>query len=119
MSNRLSHIQANRRLRAERVRSRVSGTSARPRLSLTISNRHVSAQLIDDTAAATLLSGTTVNVKAAEGTISEQCAWLGADIAKKADKAGIKRVVFDRSHRAYQQRLGAFATAARNNGLEF
>jgi large subunit ribosomal protein L18 len=117
--NRLQHTKVSQRLRAARVRSTVSGTSSRPRLSVRISNRHVEAQIIDDTAGKTLVASTTVGAKAATGNLTEKAAWLGGEIAKKAVKVKIKSVVMDRGARAYRQRLNAFATAARENGLEF
>jgi large subunit ribosomal protein L18 len=109
---------ANNKLRKARVRSKISGTAERPRLSVTISNLHVSAQLIDDTSGKTLVAATTVGKKQA-GTLSEKSAVIGTDIAKKAIKAKIKAVVFDRNGRAYAGRLKSLAEAARKEGLEF
>lgn len=117
MSNLTKKI-LNRNLRKNRVRAKISGTSERPRLSVFISNKHVSAQLIDDTKGATVVASTTVGSKQT-GTISEQAAVIGSDIAKKAKKAKIKAVVFDRNGRQYAGRLSAFADAARKEGLEF
>jgi large subunit ribosomal protein L18 len=117
--NRLDHKRDNKIIRKNRVRSTVNGTSERPRMSVHISNRHVSAQIIDDTTGKTLVSATTVQNKAATGSISELCAIVGTDIAKKAAKAKITKVVLDRNGRSYQGRLSALATAARENGLEF
>jgi len=117
--NRLNHKRDNKIIRKNRVRSTVKGTAERPRMSIYISNRHVSAQIIDDTLSKTLLSSTTVQNKAATGTITELCAFVGADIAKKAVKAKITKIVLDRNGRSYQGRLNALATAARENGLEF
>jgi len=108
----------NQGLRKARVRAKISGTSVRPRLSVFISNKHVSAQIIDDIKAKTLVSSTTVGTKQT-GTITEQSAFIGADIAKKAKKAKINAVVFDRNGRQYAGRLSAFADAARKEGLEF
>ena len=108
----------NRSLRKGRVRSRVSGTAERPRLTVTISNVHVSAQLIDDVASKTIAAATTVGQKAT-GTMTEKSAAVGADIAKKAKKAKVTAVVFDRNGRRYAGRLQAFADAARKEGLEF
>ena len=88
----------NKSLRKNRVRSKVSGTAERPRLTVTISNTHVSAQLIDDVKAHTLASSTTVGTKQT-GTLTEQAAFVGADIAKKAKKAKITSIVFDRNGR--------------------
>ena len=117
MSN-LSKKLLNRSLRKNRVRSKVTGTAERPRLTVTISNTHVSVQLIDDANGVTLASATTVGAKAT-GTMTEKCAKVGADVAKAAKKAKITSVVFDRSGRQYAGRLKALADAARNEGLEF
>ncbi|MDN5275762.1 MAG: rplR [Candidatus Saccharibacteria bacterium] len=108
----------NKTLRKNRVRQTVSGTTERPRLSVTISNKHVSAQIIDDTTHNTLVAATTIGSKQA-GTMTEQAAYVGTDIAKKAKKAKISRVVFDRNGRQYAKRLQALADAARQEGLEF
>jgi large subunit ribosomal protein L18 len=116
MSN-LTKKLLNKNLRKARVRSTVSGTAERPRLTVTISNKHVSAQLIDDVAAKTLASATTVGSKQA-GSLKEQAVVVGADIAKKAKKAKISKAVFDRNGRQYAGRLAALADAARKEGLE-
>jgi len=108
----------NRSLRSARVRAKVSGTAQRPRLTVTISNKHVSAQLIDDIKQHTVAAATTVGTKQT-GTLTEQSAWVGAEIAKKAKKAKISTIVFDRNGRKYAGRLAALADAARNEGLEF
>jgi large subunit ribosomal protein L18 len=105
-------------LRKNRVRAKVSGTAERPRLTVTISNKHISAQVIDDVKQTTLVAATTVGTKQT-GTITEQAAKIGADIAKKALKAKITTVVFDRNGRQYAGRLSALADAARKEGLEF
>lgn len=117
--NRLDHKRNNKVIRKHRVRSTVSGTPQRPRLSVHISNRHVSVQIIDDTIGKTLAASTTVQNKAAKGNATELCSFIGADIAKKAVKLKITAVVLDRNGRSYQQRLNALASAARENGLEF
>lgn len=108
----------NKRLRKNRVRAKVNGTAERPRLTVTISNKHVSAQLIDDVNAHTVAAATTVGTKAT-GTMSERAAKVGTDIAKKAKKAKVNAVVFDRNGRQYAGRLSALADAARKEGLEF
>lgn len=108
----------NKKLRKNRVRSKISGTSSRPRLSVSISNKHVSAQLIDDTAQKTLAAAATVGTKQS-GSISEQAAFVGTQIAKNAKKKKITTVVFDRNGRQYAGRLNALAEAARKEGLEF
>src|SRR5664279_832224 len=109
----------NRLLRKQRVRSTVSGTTERPRLSVFISNLHVSAQLIDDTLQKTLASATTVGLKGKQGTLSEQAAVIGKEIAKKAKAKKVTKIVFDRNGRQYAGRLKALAEAARQEGLEF
>ncbi len=108
----------NKKLRKNRVRAKVSGTAVRPRLSVTITNMHVSAQVIDDVSQTTLVAATTVGTKQT-GTITEQAAFIGTEIAKKAKKAKINAVVFDRNGRQYAGRLSALADAARKEGLEF
>ena len=118
MSNSLALRLLNRSLRKNRVRAKVSGTAERPRLTVTISNVHVSAQVIDDVKGVTLASATTVGGKTT-GTLTEKCALIGAEVAKKAKKAKINAVVFDRNGRQYAGRLKALADAARKEGLEF
>ena len=114
----LSNKTLNRALRAARVRAKVSGTAERPRLTVTVSNKHVSAQLIDDVNARTVAAATTVGTKQT-GTMTEQAALIGAEVAKKAKKAKITTIVFDRNGRKYAGRLAALADAARKEGLEF
>lgn len=118
MSNRLATKLHNLRQRKHRVRATVSGTSERPRLSVFISNRHVSAQIIDDTTHKTLAYVTTNGAKVS-GTMTEKAAAIGEQIAKKATAAKITKVVFDRNGRLYHGRVQALAEAARKNGLEF
>ena len=118
MSKTLALKKQNLALRKGRVRAKISGTAERPRLTVTISNLHVSAQIIDDVAQKTLVSATTVGSKA-KGTKTELAAKIGAEIAKKAKKAKINTVVFDRNGRQYAGRLHALADAARKEGLEF
>jgi len=108
----------NKSLRKNRVRAKITGTAERPRLTVTISNKHVSAQLIDDVKQHTLAAATTVGTKQT-GSIAEQAATIGTEIAKKAKKAKITAVVFDRNGRQYAGRLAALADAARKEGLEF
>lgn len=108
----------NRSLRKNRVRAKVSGTAARPRLTVTISNTHISAQLINDEDSKTIVAATTVGKKTT-GTMTEKAALVGADIAKKAIKANVKTVVFDRNGRQYAGRLKSLADAARKEGMEF
>jgi large subunit ribosomal protein L18 len=117
--NNLAHKLLNRDLRHGRVRAVVSGTSERPRLSVAVSNRHITAQIIDDTSSKTLAYVSTVGSKAAKGTMSERAEWVGTEIAKKAKAAKVSSVVFDRGGRLYHGRVQALADAARKAGLEF
>lgn len=109
---------SNLQLRKNRVRAKIGGTAERPRLTVTISNANVSAQLIDDVAGQTLAAATTVGQKI-DGSLSDKAAQIGAQIATVAKKAKISKVVFDRNGRAYAKRLHALAEAARKGGLEF
>jgi large subunit ribosomal protein L18 len=117
--NKLATKLKNRAQRKNRIRSHISGTTERPRLSVFVSNLHVSAQIIDDTAHKTLAAVSTVGQKAATGTMTEKSAWVGAEIAKKAKAAKVKTVVFDRGGKVYHGRVQALADAARKEGLEF
>lgn len=104
--------------RANRTRAKIHGTATRPRLTVKITNLHITAQIIDDDAKKTLAYATTVGSKL-KGTKTEKCAAIGKEIAEKAKKANISKVVFDRGSKAYAGRLSALADAARKEGLEF
>jgi len=117
--NNLALKAKNLALRKHRIRAKVSGTTERPRLSVFISDRHVSAQIIDDTKHKTVAAATTIGSKVAKGTMSEKAAWVGAEIATKAQAAKVSSVVFDRGGRMYHGRVKALADAAREKGLEF
>ena len=104
--------------RSNRTRAKIHGTADRPRLSVNISNMHVTAQIIDDDKGATLAYATTVGTKQ-KGSKTELAAFIGGEIAKKAKKAKIEKVVFDRGARLYAGRMKALADAARKEGLEF
>ncbi len=108
----------NLQLRKNRVRAKIGGTAERPRLSVFISNSHISAQLINDVDGKTLVAATTVGKKMT-GSMTDKAAKIGEEIAKNAKKAKIAKVVFDRNGRAYAKRLHALADAARKGGLEF
>ena len=101
-----------------RTRAKIHGTAERPRLSVNISNLHVSAQIIDDDKGVTLAYATTVGTKD-KGSKTELAAKIGTEIAKQAKKAKIEKVVFDRGARLYAGRISALADAARKEGLEF
>lgn len=117
--NRLAKKAQHKTLRQQRVRTRLSGTSTRPRLSVHISNQHVSAQLIDDTASRTLAAVSTVGKKTTEGTLIAKAEWVGTEIAKQAATAKITEVIFDRGSKLYHGRVKALADAAREKGLRF
>jgi large subunit ribosomal protein L18 len=119
MSKQLIHKLNNRAQRKCRIRSVVSGTPERPRLSVYISNLHITAQLIDDTTHKTLGYATTVGQKTVKGSMTERAAWVGEEIAKQAKAAKIKTVAFDRGGKLYHGRVAALADAARKAGLEF
>jgi len=116
--NRLTHTRQNRTRRAKRVRTIVGGSTERPRLSVHISNVHISAQIIDDSAGKTLAYASTVGQKQS-GTMVEKAALVGKEIAQKAKKAKVNRVVLDRGPCIYHGRIKALAEAARVEGLEF
>lgn len=109
---------ASRNLRHRRVRSKVSGTPERPRLSVFISLKNVTAQIVDDTKGHTLAYVTTVGSDT-KGSLTDKAAWVGEQVAEAAKKAKVKQVVFDRGGRIYHGRLDALASAARDKGLEF
>ena len=115
---RLAHKKMNQLRRALRTRSHIRGTADRPRLSVHVSHLHVTAQLIDDEKGVTLAAASTVGQKTA-GNMSDKAAAVGKDIAAKAKKAGIKKVIFDRGAKQYHGRVKALAEAARQEGLEF
>ena len=104
--------------RHSRVRRKVAGTVARPRLSVFRSSAHIYAQIIDDTAGHTLVAASS-KADGAAGTKSEQARKVGELIASKAKEAGITQVVFDRGGFKYHGRVQALAEAARAGGLEF
>ena len=104
--------------RANRTRAKIHGTADRPRLSVHISNQHITAQIIDDNKKATLAYATTVGSKIS-GTMTEKAAKIGTEIGKAAKKAKIEKVVFDRGAKLYAGRMSALADAARKEGLEF
>lgn len=106
--------------RRKRIRSKISGTAERPRLSIFRSNKNIYAQLIDDVAGVTLASASTLDENVSEdATKVEQAAAVGKAIAEAAKAKNISAVVFDRSGYLYHGRVQALADAARENGLDF
>jgi large subunit ribosomal protein L18 len=100
-----------------RLRKKVSGTPARPRLVVSRSARHLFVQLVDDTAGKTIASASTF--KLTDGDKTARAKQIGEQLAASARAAGVTTVVFDRGGNTYTGRVAAFADAARAAGLEF
>ena len=111
----------SRTRRHARLRKKVSGSPARPRLVVNRSSRHMVAQLIDDVAGHTLAAASTLeaDVRAVEGDKKAKAAKVGELLADRAREAGVTSVVFDRGGYLYHGRVAALADAAREGGLEF
>lgn len=109
-----------RKLRHYRIRRKIKGTAERPRMCVFCSNKHYYIQFIDDDAARTLASVSTVAGPLASAKVNRETAsGLGKLAAEQAKAQGINRVVFDRGGFAFGTRLRAMADAARKAGLEF
>ena len=110
-----------RKARHTRIREKISGTKELPRLNVFRSNNNIFAQIIDDESAVTLVSASSIDkeLKLENGGNVEAAKVIGAEIAKRAKKAKINTVVFDRGGYLYHGRVKALAEAARENGLEF
>ena len=108
-----------RKRRHARVRKTVTGTADRPRLNVFRSNTQIFVQIINDEEGTTLASSSSVELKLKTGANSEGAALVGKDIAEKAKKLKITKVVFDRGGYLYHGRVAALAEAARKAGLEF
>jgi large subunit ribosomal protein L18 len=106
--------------RHRRVRKRVSGTTARPRLAVFRSNRHIYAQVIDDTTGRTLAAASTAEPELRSGSTAtvDAAKAVGQLVAERAKGAGISRVVFDRGGFRYHGRVAALCDGARAAGLE-
>ena len=108
-----------RRLKIKRsVRSKISGTAERPRLTVFRSNKQIYAQLIDDTTGRTLAAASSLKIED-KAPKKEIAAKVGEQIAKSAQEAGVQAVVFDRNGYLYHGRIKELADAARNGGLKF
>lgn len=104
----------------KRIRKNISGTTARPRLSVFRSNSQIYAQIIDDVKGVTIASAGSLKVSSLQKVNRiEQAKAIGKVIAENAVKAGITEVVFDRGGYLYHGRVKALADAARENGLKF
>lgn len=108
-----------RRLKIKRsVRSKISGTAERPRLTVFRSNKQIYAQVIDDTTGRTLAAASSLKIED-KAPKKEIAAKVGEQIAKSAQEAGVQAVVFDRNGYLYHGRIKELADAARNGGLKF
>ena len=113
--------RTSRTRRHLRVRKKVTGSTARPRLVVSRSTRHISVQVVDDTSARTLVSASTLDetIRGTSGDKKARAAAVGKLVAERAKAAGIDKVVFDRGGHRYHGRIAALADAAREGGLEF
>jgi len=115
--------QQARSRRHDRVRAKVSGTTARPRLCVFRSLNHIYAQVVDDSRGHTLVAASTLDTEV-KGELdsklkTQQAELVGALVAKRAVAQGIAQIVFDRGGYKYHGRVKALAEAARQNGLKF
>jgi large subunit ribosomal protein L18 len=102
-----------------RVRKKVAGTAARPRLVVSRSSRHVYVQIVDDTVGKTLVSASTMesDLRAFHGDKTAKARRVGELLAERAKNAGVEAVVFDRGGNKYHGRVAAIAEGAREGGL--
>ena len=117
----MSKIRREARVRRHgRVRKRVNGTAERPRLAVFRSNKHISAQVIDDRTGRTLAAASTTepDLRGAGTGNKDAATKVGQLVAERAKAAGVTKVVFDRGGNLYHGRVAAVADAARANGLE-
>ena len=121
MSNTTRNLHEARRRRHRRVRKKIRGTAERPRLAVFRSNRHISAQVIDDVSGRTLAAASTVEATVGADSTGNIAAAteVGRLVAERAKSAGVDKVVFDRGGFLYHGRVAAVADAAREAGLEF
>jgi large subunit ribosomal protein L18 len=114
-----SHKNDKLTIRKLRVRNKIHGTAAKPRLAVTRSNSNIYAQIIDDDSGQTLVACSTFSKKGAAKAKAEGASTIGKLLAQRAAEKGITQVVFDRRGRQYHGRLALFASAAREAGLKF
>ena len=116
----MNKTQQGRLRRKRRIRGKVSGTPARPRLSVFRSSNHIYAQVIDDTSGRTLAATSSRDKGfSSEGDKKVHAKQVGLAIATAAKQAGVEQVVFDRNGYIYHGRVKALAEAAREGGLSF
>ena len=120
MSVSAQHKREARVRRHRRVRKKVEGTAERPRLAVFRSNKHITAQVIDDRAGRTLAAASTIEPDLRGSTTGNKDAAtkVGQLVAERAKAAGVTKVVFDRGGNLYHGRVAAVADAAREAGLE-
>jgi large subunit ribosomal protein L18 len=111
----------SKRRRQIRIRKKISGTAATPRLVVTRSTRHMFAQIVDDVAGQTLASASTfeADLRVSDGDKTAKARKVGALLAERAKAAGVEAVVFDRGGSKYTGRVAALADGAREGGLAF
>ena len=107
--------------RQARGRKKVTGTAERPRLVVTRSSKHITAQVVDDSQGKTLAYASTMeaDLRSQSGDKTDKAKLVGGKVAERAKAAGIQGVVFDRAGNKYHGRVAALADAAREGGLEF
>ena len=112
-----------RKRRKRSIRNKLRGTADRPRLTVSRSNRHIYAQVIDDTRGTTLLAASSLTTELKKETAvlkkKEQAKKLGMLVAEKCKEKGIEKVAFDRNGYLYHGRIAALADGAREGGLRF
>jgi large subunit ribosomal protein L18 len=113
--------RTSRARRHLRVRKKVHGSTARPRLVVSRSTRHIYVQVVDDSSSRTLVAASTLDdgIRGTSGDKKSLAAAVGKLVAERAKAAGIGKVVFDRAGYRYHGRVAALADAAREGGLEF
>lgn len=121
MPNLSNYRRESRIRRHRRVRKKIHGTEARPRLAVHRSNKHIIAQVIDDDSGRTLAAASTseTDLRSSSGSTVDAATHVGTLLAERAKAAGISKVVFDRGGFIYHGRIAALAAAARDAGLEF
>ena len=121
--DKLKAKQAKLERRQRRVRGKVSGTAARPRLRVTRTNTNIYAQVIDDVAGTTMISASSVEAEVRgelkSGATIDAARVVGEAVGRRAAEAGVTEVVFDRGGHLYHGRVKALADGARSAGLEF
>jgi large subunit ribosomal protein L18 len=121
--SKVAEVRRSGRIRRHRrVRKKIHGTAARPRLAVFRSNRHLSVQVIDDDGGVTIAAASSTEAdqrSAGSGSSVDAATRVGTLVAERAKAAGVEQVVFDRGGFAYHGRIAAVASAARDAGLEF